>query len=225
MRRLASYTEDQLVREIELYKDKANNGMRLRDILKETNVPSSALYSTIREQEVELQGKTKVTEYPNLEKALELYADRGSNGLTVNSIASKYGIPTSRLYLEIDIRGIKPRMKGRKYTEKDVHRAVDLYINRPTNGLKVKDILAQTSVTQTALYGELNRRGIVSIDKNKEQKDLNSLMRRKGNLDKAVELFIHKDTYGLTVTKILKIAKVSTTTLYGELRKRGYKID
>lgn len=116
-------------------------------------------------------------------------------------------------------------MKGRKYTEKDVHRAVDLYINRPTNGLKVKDILAQTSVTQTALYGELNRRGIVSIDKNKEQKDLNSLMRRKGNLDKAVELFIHKDTYGLTVTKILKIAKVSTTTLYGELRKRGYKID
>lgn len=65
---MASYTEDQLVRAIELYKDKANNGMRLRDILKETNVPSSALYSTIREQEVELQGKTKVTEYPNLEK-------------------------------------------------------------------------------------------------------------------------------------------------------------
>ncbi|PGF05186.1 transcriptional regulator [Bacillus toyonensis] len=222
---MASYTEDQLERAIELYKDKANNGMRLRDILQETNVPSSALYSSIREQEIELQGKTRAKEYPNLEEALKLYADRGSNGLTVNSIASKYGIPTSRLYLEIDIRGIKPRMQGRKYTEQDVIKAVDLYVNRPTNGLKVRDILSQTGVTQTALYGELNRQGIVSTDNNREQRDLNSLLRRKGNLDKAVDLFIHKDTHGLTVTKILKIAKVSTTTLYGELRKRGYKID
>ncbi|MGF2715830.1 transcriptional regulator [Bacillus cereus] len=204
------YTQEQLEKAIDLYMNKADNGMRLRDILKETNVPSNALYSALREREIETQGITIVNEYPNLEEGLELYKRRGELGLTVLGIASKLNIPTSRFYAELEARGYKGRPRGRKYTQENLDKAVELYQNKSINGLRIRDILEQTNVPQSAFHIELNLRGI--------ERTGNS---RLGDLEKAIELYVNREENGLLVRDIIKTAKISPTTFYGELRKRN----
>ncbi|PHE64443.1 transcriptional regulator [Bacillus toyonensis] len=148
-----------------------------------------------------------------LNKAVDLYLNRYNLGLTMDEIAEQECISKSTLYMELKNRGIDCKRVGKTYSQRDLNQAVSLFLNRGENGMMVKDILDKTGITDSVLYSELRRKNI----------DCSKPSNVEG-VESAINLYKDRKKHGLKVNDILERTKISSQTLYSELKHRGIEL-
>ncbi|PGF05189.1 helix-turn-helix domain-containing protein [Bacillus toyonensis] len=86
---------------IELILNRQENKYRLIDIELETGVSKSSLYRELENRGIKVENGNRKTLKKTVEKALSLYEDRNTNGLSVRQIISQTGVSRSTLYAEL----------------------------------------------------------------------------------------------------------------------------
>ena len=139
-----------------------------------------------------------------LRKAVSMWVYRKDLELSNEEISQETGVAVDELEQELVRVGLIS-------INKELNRAVDLYVNRYKLGLTMDEIVEKECISKSTLYAELKNRGIDcrSIGKTYTQKDVHE----------AVSLFLTREETGLHVKDVLEKTGVPHSVLYKELHR------
>ncbi|MGF2715831.1 helix-turn-helix domain-containing protein, partial [Bacillus cereus] len=145
----------QVEKAIELYKNKKQNKMKVKDISIETGIAESTLYRIFRENGLRTQRREKKIDVNKLEEALYMFLNREELKLTVKDIVEKTGISKQTIYVEVKAQNLDYKLRNEGYPKEDLEKAVILYQRPIREGFTLSKIYHETGIPKSALYEEL----------------------------------------------------------------------
>ncbi|MEC2463775.1 transcriptional regulator [Bacillus cereus] len=150
-----------------------------------------------------------------LREAVFMYIYREDYNISLQDIKEKTGIQEDELMKELlRLKIVLPVEQHKKYPQESLDLAVSLYKEKETNGLKAIDIVKMTGLHRSALYRELDKRGIETIRDFSTEK-----------IEEAIQLFLNRKENGYRLKDIERETGISKTTLYRVIDNRGIEFE